>query len=327
LNHLVANNTIAQCPRAFGTFAYYRYTPDQTGTRIVNNLLLAPLDPADPRQMISGPKGATLEANAAGAVDADGVPTADSKAIAAGIVIPGITDGYRGAAPDLGAYERGGAIWHPGADWDPSPTPRPDIAFTPLADITEKTMIQRGLLLWLDASAENTLQQKEGIVTRWHDRRRNGRSAVAGAGFCATAGMGRTVVHCVGESALDVGALRPEKGAATILIVARSASTAAKPWQRLFVSQSANGPDWVLPNFNLMRPNSMSPTPFNPRIFLVEHADEVVLDNIRLAGSTSKASQAFSGDLSEVLVFDRLLRFDELRAIRGYLCAKWSLDR
>jgi hypothetical protein len=164
-------------------------------------------------------------------------------------------------------------------------------------------------------------------LTRWCDRRGNGLAAVAGVGFRAVAGMGRKVVHCAGESALDVGMLRREKGAATVLIVARSASAAVKPWQRLFVSWSGSGPDWVLPSFNLMRPNAASPTPFTPRIFLVERADEVVLDNIRLAGSTPAANQAFIGDLSEVLVFDRLLRFDELRAIQGYLRAKWSLDK
>ena len=65
-NHLVANNTIAQCPKAFGTFAYHRYTPDQTGTRIVNNLLLAHFDPTDPGHVISGAKGATLDGERSG---------------------------------------------------------------------------------------------------------------------------------------------------------------------------------------------------------------------------------------------------------------------
>lgn len=326
LNHLVANNTIAQCPKAFGTFAYHRYTPDQTGTRIVNNLLLAQLDPADPYQVISGAKGAKLEANGIGAVDADGMPTAGSKAIDAGVVIPDITDGYRGTAPDLGAYERGGALWRPGADWDPCLTPRPEIAFTPQVEITERTMLQGGLLLWLDASAENTLQQENGVLTRWHDRRKNQLAAVAGAGFRVTTGLGRTVVHGNGESALDIGVLRRGKGEATILLVARSTSAAAKPWQRLFVSWSGTGPDWVSPNFSIMRPNANNPTPFEPRIFVAEHRDAVVLDNIRLAGSSRTASQSFIGDLAEVLVFDRRLRFDEFQAIQSYLRVKWSLD-
>jgi len=115
-NHLVANNTIARCPKAFGTFAYHRYAPDQTGTRIINNLLLAHFDPNDPRHVISGDKGATLEANATGAVDADGRPTPDSKAIDAGVVIPGITDGFPGRACSLrlSDWPRTVSQFHPG---------------------------------------------------------------------------------------------------------------------------------------------------------------------------------------------------------------------
>jgi hypothetical protein len=327
LGHRIANNTVAQCPRALSTFAYHRYTPDQSGTRIVNNLLLAEFDPTDPHQVISGPKGATLEANGVGAVDADGMPTADSKAIDAGKPIPGITDGFRGGAPDLGAYERG-AMWsRPGADWDPCPTLRPDIAFTPAPPVTEQTMPQQGLLLWLDASAAGTIEQAQGAVTRWHDRRPGARVAVPGAGFTVTAGMGRTVIHSAGQSGLRLGTLRREPGAATVLLVAGSADSAAKPWQRLFASSPGKGPDWVSPSFAIMRPNAASPTPFDPKLFLSDHADGVVLDNIHLASSASGVHQAFVGDLAEVLVFDRRLRFDELTAIQNYLRTKWSLSQ
>lgn len=38
-----------------------------------------------------------------------------SAAIDAGVVIDGVTDGFVGAGPDLGAYEHGGAAWVPGA--------------------------------------------------------------------------------------------------------------------------------------------------------------------------------------------------------------------
>ncbi|MBD3419133.1 MAG: hypothetical protein GF398_03340 [Chitinivibrionales bacterium] len=40
-----------------------------------------------------------------------------SPAIDAGIEIPGITDGFNGGKPDLGAYESGQAAWSPGHDW------------------------------------------------------------------------------------------------------------------------------------------------------------------------------------------------------------------
>lgn len=44
-------------------------------------------------------------------------PRAGSALIDSGVAVPGYTDGVSGAAPDLGAYERGGRYWVPGADW------------------------------------------------------------------------------------------------------------------------------------------------------------------------------------------------------------------
>ena len=39
---------------------------------------------------------------------------AGSKALDVGVVLPNVTDGYRGSAPDLGAYERGEELPHYG---------------------------------------------------------------------------------------------------------------------------------------------------------------------------------------------------------------------
>jgi hypothetical protein len=44
-----------------------------------------------------------------------------SRAVDAGIVLPGITDGFGGRAPDLGAYESGKELPHYGPR---TPTPR-----------------------------------------------------------------------------------------------------------------------------------------------------------------------------------------------------------
>ncbi len=326
LSHLVANNTIAQCPKAFGTFAYHAYTPDQTGTRIVNNLVLADFDPKNASHVISGEKGAVLKANGVGAVDANGVPTEGSAAVDAGVVIPGITDGFVGAAPDLGAYERGRPLWRPGADWDPNPTPRPDIAFVPRGQITEETMPRDGLLLWLDAAAAATLELENGALMRWRDRCGKGPVAVStGDGITPVPGMGRTVVRCGGNAGLSVGTLRAAEGAATVLIVAGSAARDTKPWQRLFVSWCGKGENWVKPSFIIMRPNGAKPTPFAPRMCVAQHADGVVLDHVTIACSGQEARQEFVGDLAEVLVFGRVLRFDELLAVKNYLRAKWAL--
>ena len=45
-------------------------------------------------------------------------PHPDSALVDAGLVIDGITDGYVGSAPDIGAYEYGGEYWVPGITWN-----------------------------------------------------------------------------------------------------------------------------------------------------------------------------------------------------------------
>jgi len=46
-------------------------------------------------------------------------PAKGSPLIDAGVVVEGITDGYKGSSPDIGAYEYGGEYWFPGANWLP----------------------------------------------------------------------------------------------------------------------------------------------------------------------------------------------------------------
>jgi len=47
-------------------------------------------------------------------------PLPDSVLIDTGVEIPGITNGFTGQAPDVGAYEASGERWVPGANWEPS---------------------------------------------------------------------------------------------------------------------------------------------------------------------------------------------------------------
>ena len=326
LGHLVANNTVAQSPKAFSTFAYHRYEPNQKGTRLVNNLLLCRFDPDDSHYVISGEKGASLEANLGGAVDRAGVPTAGSAAIDTGVPVPGITDGYVGRAPDVGAYERGAPYWRPGADWDPNPT-APELAFTPQPPVSEANMPQEGLLLWLDATATDTHEVENGVLIRWHDRRRNGRVAKAGPGLAilANACNGRSVVRCSGEGGLDIGTLRKNADGTTVFLVARSEEDGGLPWQRIFVSWTGTGQNWVTPSFIQMRPNAKSPTPFPPRLFTIAPRTDVVLDHITVATSPNEKAQSFVGDIAEVLVFGQCLDFDIQEAIANYLRTKWGI--
>ena len=65
---------------------------------------------------MQGELGPKLQANGPGAVDRDGYPAAGSAALDAGVAIAGITDGFLGKAPDLGAYESGGATLGRGSE-------------------------------------------------------------------------------------------------------------------------------------------------------------------------------------------------------------------
>jgi len=55
---------------------------------------------------------------------------ASSPAMDAGVVIPGVTDGFLGTGPDLGALEYGSADWTTNAGWNATP-PSPDPTYIP----------------------------------------------------------------------------------------------------------------------------------------------------------------------------------------------------
>jgi hypothetical protein len=59
------------------------------------------------------------------------VPAASSKAINGGEVDAPYTEGYVGSAPDIGAYEVGGAYWVPGANFTAQPFPLPEATNAP----------------------------------------------------------------------------------------------------------------------------------------------------------------------------------------------------
>ena len=102
------NNTIlASCNPAFGTWST---PPNQSACSVINNLYkcnfggFATIPPV-------------VHNNGNYAINADGTLTGTSGAIDAGYVVPGITDGYIGNAPDIGCYEYGLEPWTAGADW------------------------------------------------------------------------------------------------------------------------------------------------------------------------------------------------------------------
>ena len=106
------NNTIlSSCNYAFHVYTLPGEVPNQSGTRIINNIANAPM------VFVTGAYAPEHHHNGAYFVDPNGWPTAYSRAIDAGVVILGITDGYVGSAPNIGCFEVGTEGWTAGADW------------------------------------------------------------------------------------------------------------------------------------------------------------------------------------------------------------------
>ena len=334
LQHLVANNTIQQVREPFGTYCYSGYTPTMKGTRILNNLVNEAFDPKNPSQFVQGELGPELSHCGPAAVDQDGYPTAGSTAIDAGREIAGITDGFRGPAPDLGAYESGGPRWTAGADWtDPEAPPLPprNLAYTPHRPITEQTMIREGLAVWLDAADRTTLDlTAAGTVAAWRDKSPARRVALPalpnGSVTWLPDGMnGKPTIRGAGTGSLRLEDLQGEPKPITVFVVSQSLEPRGPDWQRIIASFTGVGQEWELPNWMIGVPGGKNPTTWPPRLFLFQQRGGAALGRLTVLGASAAQGQALGGDVSEVLIFDRSLRFDETEAVTKYLNAKWGL--
>jgi hypothetical protein len=111
-NDLLYHNTLADADQTVYSInaSYPSADMSMSGTSVQNNILMGP---------VSGNlRDATVSNNLTYPTDprfVDGYHLqSTSPAIDQGIVIPGINDGYVGAAPDEGAYEYGGTDWTAG---------------------------------------------------------------------------------------------------------------------------------------------------------------------------------------------------------------------
>ena len=80
-----------------------------------------------------------------------------------GRVIPGITDGYAGAAPDLGAYIEGQEEWIPGHDFSKHPEPEYSLTPTPYTNLLVNAGFEQGDLEgWVKIYAGKALKVRGG---------------------------------------------------------------------------------------------------------------------------------------------------------------------
>lgn len=106
--HRVFNNTLASRDTEYW-FAFHSY-PGGSPENLNNNIYRAPIKPDKPgtHEMTAATEPKFTNAGAGGLKFR---LQPDSPAIDRGVVIPGVTDGHTGTAPDLGAYEFGGMEW------------------------------------------------------------------------------------------------------------------------------------------------------------------------------------------------------------------------
>jgi len=136
--NMVFNNTCWDA--AGGALSTYLLTDGETGSNIFNNLFTAPP---------TGGEAVWAQTNLRYNRYSD--PTfasgsfqlaAGSPAINSGKDIPGITDGYQGSAPDLGALEYGAPDWTGSVGYNASvpPSPDPTYASYPVMDFANKVI-------------------------------------------------------------------------------------------------------------------------------------------------------------------------------------------
>ncbi len=106
--HLAYHNTFTSGRSGFTSRWGNQYAPDLHGCRFYNNVFSA----ASHTSAGNYDWGPNLQQY--GELEELRYLPQGSPAIDAGTVLPGINDGYTGAAPDLGAYEYGGQDWEPG---------------------------------------------------------------------------------------------------------------------------------------------------------------------------------------------------------------------
>lgn len=334
LNHLICNNTITRNGSPFGVFTYHGRTPTQKDTRLINNLIPGRLRTNDPQVFVQGELGPALSHNGGYPMDTRGVPTAGSGAIDAGLVMPGITDGFHGKAPDIGAYEFGGKYWTAGADWkDAAATASPpmNLQFTPRPPLDEAHMITEGLQLWLDAADPRSIERDaSNRLRRWKDKSGMDHHATldgAEGAFVwqANALNGKPVVNGAGTGRLQVGTLRSTPGPLTAFVVSRATNGAGPSWQRIIAANSGSGREWETPNWMVLRPGGAKPAAYAPDVFIVKRASGLMLANVVVGGASAAKTQFLAGDLAEVILFDRSLPEADEDAILDYLTRKWGL--
>lgn len=115
LNILMFNNTVTASGNSYQSTWGNQWPSDMYGCMLVNNVFSSTINSTGEEIAI-----ADNSTWFSGLIDNKYLPNG-SEPVDSGQVIPGITDGYVGVAPDRGAYENGGFNWQAGHDFGTEP--------------------------------------------------------------------------------------------------------------------------------------------------------------------------------------------------------------
>ena len=197
------------------------------------------------------------------------------------------------------------------------------LAADPASDMPPRA----GLCLWLDASATQSLEVHENIVTCWHDLSGHRRDAQAiGKPVLIPAAAGaKAAVQFSGRDAFSVAPISSRTGPVTALVVARrqEAQTNNLGWQRLVSIRTGETADNKPPNLCLTTGQKSEPFPFTVKIV---SQDGIAPGAVMIgAGVGKQLGSPLHGDIAEVLVYDRgFLSEGALQEVLQYLATKWG---
>lgn len=110
-----------------------------------------------------------------------------------------------------------------------------------------------------------------------------------------------------------------------IYFVAQKLSTGGDQWQRLisaYDGRAAN--DYTLPAWSIISPNGQPNTSWTRRYFEQTGTTDKTMLYIWLGSSNVRANK-FTGDIAEVLIYDRVLEATEQTDVEAYLTEKYDL--
>jgi hypothetical protein len=188
-------------------------------------------------------------------------------------------------------------------------------------------MLTDGLTLWLDTADSDTVKtDNQGRVIRWDDKSANHSEVV-----CANADRSPKLSSnpIAGKKVVDSGPLRlnariAELRQVTFFIVAASPRRPTA-WERLISTWNKANQDWEAPNFCLTVDGGGNPQVFLPRVFSYRSQTPRTLQNLTIGGSAMGNFQNFTGQIAEIMLYDRALRDEEEEAVIDYLTEKWQL--